>query len=963
MKRPAILILLLLGIMLQLSAQEPQFRLLEVARKISEIKTYQTDQDQYGYLWLGTNKGILRFDGLHYTEIEIPDSLKSISVTKLKIFGDSVMAGFQNGNFFVINVKSQLVVDNYDLGDAAITSCIIFKKGIWVGTEGNGLFRIEKKTATRYDTQNGLADNVIHAIEESNGKLVVGTDLGVSLCIVSGSLFTCRNLSQEDGLSDNLTLSLCKYDRDHVLAGMQNGSISKINVNTGTTETNQAFAVVNTWPVTKIMRVNNNIMVFTETEGAFVVNWDVQEQIQHFNLKYTSNKINLNRIYDALSDQEGNLIFSVGSNYLLIADFHLMHIKEHDGQSFANASAVICNDPGNLWFSNSAGIFEHNAEFTDDRILKEIYKLPKGMSNIISLCLGNNDDLWFGTFGSGLGHINLKTKKAKIFTEKDGLLNNNVLSITRNGNDLWMATLGGACMISLDEWAKKSWLKPVFKKYESTEELGSSYIYTVHSDPYGRIWLGTDGKGAVIIDGDKYTILRSLYPELGKNVVSICTDTHGITWLLSSDKGLQYITGNELKNFEIISENEKPEIFTIHASQNGQIIAVTSIGIALINGVYNTCTFVRLDFPISTNFLNIIDSDASGKIWIGTEEAMIRLLDINDNKIHYPIARIDVVKVLLQPVDTNLHEFNFNENHLTFDFSGFWYQQVDNIGYEYKLSGFDLGWVKTKDDQVVFPKLSPGKYTFYVRASAADNYENAPIHSYSFTIKRAYWQEWWFFGGCILFTFLIFGIFLWLRIKQLRRREAIERQRIQGEFDTLRNQVNPHFLFNSFNTLITTISKDKDEAIDYVQRLSDYFRIVLEQRNKDIITVTEELELVMHYLFLQQKRFGENMLFECILSDSTKKSAVPPLTLQLLVENAIKHNVISRSKPLTISITEEDGFILVKNNIQPKLTKEPSTGIGLENIRNRYHILFNKEIEVVSGEIDFVIKLPIVVTS
>ncbi len=963
MKRSALLITLLLGILIEANAQEPQFRLLEVARKLSEIKTYQTDQDQYGYLWLGTNKGILRFDGLHYTEIEIPDSLKSISVTKLKVFGDSVMAGFQNGSFFVINAKSKSVVDNYYLGDKAISSFILFKKGLWVGTEGNGLFRIEKKIVTNYTTQNGLADNVVHAIEESNGKIVLGTDLGVSLCIVSGSLFNCRNLSQEDGLSDNLTLSLCKYDKDYVLAGMQNGSISKINVYTGTTESNLAFAAANIWPIIKIMRVNSKIMAFTETEGAFVINWEVQEQIQHFNLKYTSNRVNLNQIYDALSDQEGNLILSVGSNYLLIADFRLMHIKEHDGYSFANASAVICNDQGNLWFSNSLGIFEHHAEFTEDKILKQIYQLPKGMSNIISMCLGNNDDLWFGTFGSGLGQINLKTKKVKIYTEKDGLLNNNVLSITRNGNDLWMATLGGACMVSLTEWSKKPWLKPVFKKYESTNELGSSYVYTIHTDPYGRIWLGTDGKGAVIIDGDKYTILRSLYPDLGKNVVSICTDTHGITWLLSSDKGLQYITGNELKKFDIISENERPEVFAIHAAQNGQILALTSIGIALIDAINNTCSFVRLDFPISTNFLNIIASDESGRIWIGTEEAMIRLLDLNESKAHYPIARIDIVKVLLQAVDTNTHEFNFNENHFTFDFSGFWYQQVDNIGYEYKLSGFDLGWVKTKDDQVVFPKLSPGKYTFYVRASASDNYSNAPIHSYSFTIKRAYWQEWWFFAGCIFVTFLIFGIFLWLRIKQLRRSEAIERQRIQGEFDTLRNQVNPHFLFNSFNTLISTISKDQDEAIDYVQRLSDYFRIVLEQRNKDIITVTEELELVMHYLFLQQKRFGENMLFECTLSESTKKSAIPPLTLQLLVENAIKHNVISRSKPLTISIIEDDGFIHVKNNIQPKLTKEPSTGIGLENIRNRYHILFNKEIEVVNGEIDFVIKLPIIFTS
>jgi LytS/YehU family sensor histidine kinase len=270
-----------------------------------------------------------------------------------------------------------------------------------------------------------------------------------------------------------------------------------------------------------------------------------------------------------------------------------------------------------------------------------------------------------------------------------------------------------------------------------------------------------------------------------------------------------------------------------------------------------------------------------------------------------------------------------------------------------------LDWVKTRDRTVVYPSLPPGNYRFLVRSSANEDWTEAEVVSWSFIINKPFWETWWFISGLILLISVSISAIMRIRLNYIRRKESITRQKVQSQFETLRNQVNPHFLFNSFNTLISTIEQDPEEAVNYVERLSDYFRVVLEQRDKDVITLKEELELVENYLFLQQKRFGKNLVYNIQIKDPSLKSLVPPMTIQILIENAIKHNIISKQRPFLIEIVEENGHLLIRNNLQPKLLKEPSTGIGLENIKNRYRILFDCSIIIRETAEMFIVELPI----
>ena len=171
----------------------------------------------------------------------------------------------------------------------------------------------------------------------------------------------------------------------------------------------------------------------------------------------------------------------------------------------------------------------------------------------------------------------------------------------------------------------------------------------------------------------------------------------------------------------------------------------------------------------------------------------------------------------------------------------------------------------------------------------------------------------------------------------------------------------PHFLFNSFNTLISTIEDDPEMAVGYVEQLSVFFRNIVNYRDKDIISLGEEIGVVQTYFYLQQKRYGDNLKLHIDVPDEIKRNTfIHPLTLQLLVENAIKHNAISRETQLEIQLlVENDNQLIIRNNINPKISREAGSGMGLQNIVNRYNLLSGEPVKVKNEGNYFTVILPI----
>jgi len=204
-----------------------------------------------------------------------------------------------------------------------------------------------------------------------------------------------------------------------------------------------------------------------------------------------------------------------------------------------------------------------------------------------------------------------------------------------------------------------------------------------------------------------------------------------------------------------------------------------------------------------------------------------------------------------------------------------------------------------------------------------------------------------------------------LYISDKQQKMALENERLQAEymktrFMALKNQVDPHFLFNSLNTLSSLIKTDADKAGEYVQQLSYVFRYTLQ--NKEVITLEEELKFTMAYCHLMQIRYGDNLQFVQKIDEKYEPYSIVPLSLQTLVENAIKHNVVSNRQPLTITFsTSGNATITVSNPIQPKKDVESGESIGLSSLTERYRLLWNKEIVIRNTEGIFAVEIPLVV--
>ncbi|SEI37886.1 Histidine kinase [Dyadobacter koreensis] len=195
----------------------------------------------------------------------------------------------------------------------------------------------------------------------------------------------------------------------------------------------------------------------------------------------------------------------------------------------------------------------------------------------------------------------------------------------------------------------------------------------------------------------------------------------------------------------------------------------------------------------------------------------------------------------------------------------------------------------------------------------------------------------------------------------VRKTESLMREGVQSQLEVLKNQLDPHFLFNSMNTLAALIDDTNTDAQQYLERLSDVYRYVLVSRNKNTVLVEEEIAFLDAYVYLNKIRFRDNLLVEKNISPETYRKHVTPLSLQMLIENAIKHNVVSKENPLRILIQQEgDQYLVVENNIQEKAIMEKSTRVGLQNIINRYGLLTERRVQVIEDGAMFTVKIPLI---
>jgi len=222
------------------------------------------------------------------------------------------------------------------------------------------------------------------------------------------------------------------------------------------------------------------------------------------------------------------------------------------------------------------------------------------------------------------------------------------------------------------------------------------------------------------------------------------------------------------------------------------------------------------------------------------------------------------------------------------------------------------------------------------------------------------------FLGSMFFSVLIITGFIVYRFSVFKKQSELVQERMLKEniffkYESLKNQLNPHFLFNSFSVLTSLVHKNPDLASDFIVQLSKIYRYVLQNREKDLVSLEEELAFLRSYLFLLQIRHDDSIQVEYEVQDKYLQCRIPTLSLQLLAENAAKHNSFTQERPLVLRVhTEDESYLVVENNVQHREKNELSTGVGLENIRKRYELNEQDHPVILQTDERFVVKLPLI---
>jgi sensor histidine kinase YesM len=213
----------------------------------------------------------------------------------------------------------------------------------------------------------------------------------------------------------------------------------------------------------------------------------------------------------------------------------------------------------------------------------------------------------------------------------------------------------------------------------------------------------------------------------------------------------------------------------------------------------------------------------------------------------------------------------------------------------------------------------------------------------------------------VITFFIMLSIYSYSFLKSWRQAainiEKLKKESIASQYEILKNQVNPHFLFNTLNALTSLIYEDREKAVTFINRFSEVYRYVLDSKDREVVSVKSEMEFAKSFIFLLQTRYEKN--FVVSFKGNVPEGYMPPMALQMVVENAVKHNVISDENPLNMDIDISVDEIMVRNNITQPRNTNSTTGLGLDNIRSRYELLSNRSFSVSREDDHFIVRLPV----
>lgn len=430
--------------------------------------------------------------------------------------------------------------------------------------------------------------------------------------------------------------------------------------------------------------------------------------------------------------------------------------------------------------------------------------------------------------------------------------------------------------------------------------------------------------------------------------MNFAEDNNGKLWIAFTGTGLQrfrWVNDTTLvKEAEVTTLNRglpNDIVETMAVDKKNRLWAATLSGVVVIDTLaksgennfvsYNLSKIEKLRTEVSIGLTHII-ADADGDIWLCSNERIIHfradLLDLNSLS---PVTHIEDIKLNMKKTDwgklsgkTDSYfmlpeglSLPYNQNTLTFSFKGINYSSDEDIWYSYKLMGVDTSWgTATLSNVISFIKLTPGYFTFMVKSRNSNSSWSEPA-TFSFTIRKPFWQTWWFRTLGILAASLVLVYIFRTQLKRVSKRAALQHQLRNLEMKALKAQMNPHFIYNALNSIQSLVIDDKkSDALDYMVKFSRLLRQVLNHSELNAVPLSKEVDYLSLYIQLESLRLNYPLEYSIKVDENIipENEMVPPLILQPFVENSLWHGLGSKQgeKKLEIKITGDDETLLVE---------------------------------------------------
>lgn len=945
-------------------SQESIYKSFELKNGASKPRINKLMKDKEGMLWTGTENGVFRFDGIEFQLVLPSDSLHPSPVSALFEDDSSVTwIGYENGRIARLKNDSPLIFNPEEgFPKVAISAFVSDQKGrVFFTTKGEGIYYIEHNRIFNINEDDGLSDNYCYSIVLlPDGRLCAGTDRGINFIRLKEGRKEITKLSSQDGLPDNIVRALCLDSKNKIWIGMQDRGVCRLDLTTAKIDIPMGSSEWTYGQLNALLPLEHELLIATEESGVL----KLDSLGNCLPLFQSGQPLNISKCSDLLLDDEQNVWIVNGNHLIRSSGEKLRFLPGPDGKPFPSLHCIMADREGNIWFSPDQQLYKGTPGPGGNYTFQRYEVTEKNtMTDIVALYEDQYGFIWIGTMGEGVFRLNPSSGKITHIQGQDQLDNSSILSITGWQDNIWIAGFNGIVQCRIDSKGDQD--KAVFScpAFLESDKLNNNYIYCVFIDKRGRVWMGTDEEGLALWDQGKLTFFTVKDGLPSNTIHSISEGKDGDLWIATADAGLSKYDGIKFKNYSVKEGFNDPSPASLVCDKHGNVIAVNINGIDVYNPEKNSFIYHSAEEGLEelNPDPNSISRDRNGNIWIGSEMGILIYRSSSSGNWPQPGIRINAVSTFLQKVDhATQHSFAYDENNIRIDFTGIWYTNPGQLSYSYLLDGYTTKWQETRDRSITFPKLPPGKYKLHIRATQNPGMTEGKEVIYSFTIKPPLWQRWWFRSALFVLAALFFYLLIRRREDRLLKEDRLQKEKIEFQFETLRSQVNPHFLFNSFNTLISVIEDDPKGAVEYVERLSEFFRNIVTYRDKDIIPLEEEINLLDNYIFIQKKRYGDNLKLNINLDKGTRLSSmIAPLTLQLLAENAMKHNAVSRESQLTLDLYEAQGMLFVRNNINPKIQQERSTGLGLQNIISRYKLLTTVPVRIDQGADHFTVAIPL----